>query len=64
MGYDFCVVLGNPKYYERFGFEKASQFGIQNEYGVDEEFMMIRFSERGMAPGVVKYAPEFAMFSV
>jgi putative acetyltransferase len=64
LGYDYCVVLGNPSYYPRFGFEKASRFGVQNEYGVDDEFMLIRFSKRDLAPGVVKYAPEFAMFSV
>ncbi len=64
LGYDYCVVLGNPKYYPRFGFEKASQFGVQNEYGVDEEFMLIRFSERSAMQGMAKYAPEFAMFSV
>ncbi len=64
LGYDYCVVLGSPKYYPRFGFEKASQFGLQNEYGVDEEFMLIRFSGRNAIQGVVKYAPEFAMFSV
>jgi putative acetyltransferase len=64
LGYDYCVVLGNPKYYGRFGFEKASQFGAQNEYGVDDEFMLIRFSKRGTVQGMVKYAPEFAIFSV
>lgn len=63
-GYDYCVVLGDPKYYQRFGFEKASQFGVQNEYGVDEEFMMIDFSKRGVGQGLVKYASEFVMFSV
>jgi putative acetyltransferase len=62
-GYDYCVVLGGPKYYQRFGFEKASPFGIRNEYGVDDEFMIIRFSERGVA-GLVQYVPEFGMFSV
>ena len=31
LGYDFCVVLGDPKYYQGFGFEKASNFGLQNE---------------------------------
>jgi putative acetyltransferase len=61
--YDYCVVLGDPKYYQRFGFEKASQFGVQNEYGVDNEFMLIRFSDYDVA-GLVKYAPEFGMFSV
>jgi putative acetyltransferase len=33
LGFDYCVVLGGPKYYQRFGFEKASPFGIRNEYG-------------------------------
>jgi putative acetyltransferase len=63
LGYDYCVVLGDPKYYQRFGFEKASPLGIRNEYGVDDEFMLIRFTERGVA-GLVQYAPEFNMFSV
>ena len=68
LGFDYCVVLGGPKYYQRFGFEKASAHGLQNEYGVDEEFMVIRF-EKGSpltwTPGaLVKYAPEFGQFSV
>ena len=52
--YDYCVVLGAPKYYHRFGFEKASNLGLQNEYGVDDGFMLIRFSEHGALGGVVK----------
>jgi len=39
-GYSFVVLLGNPDYYRRFGFLKASLFGIQNEYSADEEFMV------------------------
>ena len=65
LGYDYCVVLGNPKYYQRFGFEKASSFGLQNEYGVDDAFMIIHFSNRSdMADGLVNYAAEFALFSL
>ncbi len=64
LGYEYCVVLGSPEYYQRFGFRKASQFGLQNEYGVDDEFMVIWFSEPGLARGLVKYAPEFGMFAV
>jgi putative acetyltransferase len=62
-GFDYCVVLGSPKYYRRFGFETASQFDVQNEYGVDEHFMLIRFSDR-IVHGLAQYAPEFSMFSV
>lgn len=61
--YDYCVVLGSPEYYQRFGFEQASSFGLDNEYGVDEEFMVIRFTDQSPS-GLVKYAPEFVMFSV
>jgi len=64
LGYDYCVVLGDPKYYSRFGFQKASRFGLQNEYGVDDEFMVTHFSERGLRRGLVRYTPEFAIFSV
>ena len=68
LGFDYCVVLGGPKYYRRFGFEKASSHGLQNEYGVDEEFMVIRFgngcSPAPMPGALVKYAPEFGLFSV
>ena len=63
LGYDYCVVLGDPKFYRRFGFEKASSFGMQNEYGVDDEFMIISFSTH-KARGRIKYAPEFAMLSI
>jgi putative acetyltransferase len=64
LGFDYCVVLGSPKYYPRFGFEKASNFDLQNEYGVDDEFMVINFSAHRLPRGLVKYASEFAMFSV
>lgn len=57
----FVVVLGEPAYYHRFGFTKASDFGLLNEYGVDEPFMALELSEGGLAAvsGLVKYAPEF-----
>ena len=64
LGYDYCVVLGAPDYYQRFGFETANKYGIENEYGVDEEFMLTRFSEHEVVQGLVTYASEFAMFSV
>ena len=63
LGYDYCVVLGSPEYYQRFGFEKASVHGIQNEYGVDGEFMIVHFSDRRVI-GLAKYEIEFAELSV
>lgn len=61
--FDYVVVLGAPEYYGRFGFQKASHFDLQNEYGVDNEFMVIYFSN-SRAHGFVQYASEFSMFSV
>jgi putative acetyltransferase len=64
LGFDYCVVLGDPRYYQRFGFQKASDFDLQNEYGVDDEFMVINFSAHRLPRGLVRYASEFGMFSV
>ena len=63
LGYDFCVVLGSPAYYQRFGFEEASIYSLDNEYGVKEEFLVIFFTDR-RGKGIVQYAPEFAWLSV
>ncbi len=56
------VVLGDPPYYGRFGFERASRHGLRNEFGVEEEFMVFMLDARAHPqPGtLVKYAPEFA----
>ncbi len=60
-GYDFVVLLGDPRYYSRFGFIPAAEFGLDNEYGVGEEFQA-----RELKPGIlngtralVQYVPEF-----
>lgn len=61
--YDYAVVLGSPNYYMRFGFQKANSFGLQNEYGVDAEFMVIKFKSLP-GSGLVKFSDEFSLFSV
>jgi putative acetyltransferase len=60
-GYGAAVVLGEPSYYSRFGFGQASERGLGNEYGVDEQFMAAEL-ERGAldgANGTVRYRKEF-----
>ena len=55
------VVLGDPGYYGRFGFERASRHGLRNEFGVEEDFMVFML-DAGAHPTpatMVKYAPEF-----
>jgi putative acetyltransferase len=63
---DFVVVLGSPEYYSRFGFQKASQYGLQNEYGMDSEFMVMEITHGALqeVSGLVKYALEFGLFAV
>jgi putative acetyltransferase len=59
-GYDAVVVLGYPDYYRRFGFERAGDHGLGNEYGADDEFMVLALA--GALPavrGTVRYRPEF-----
>jgi putative acetyltransferase len=60
-GYQIVVVLGDHTFYERFGFSRAGDYGLGNEYGVDEDFMAIELSEGALAQvtGTVKYQPEF-----
>ena len=60
-GYRAAVVLGEPDYYGRFGFERASERGIGNEYGVDEPFMVVELKKGTLdeASVTVKYQPEF-----
>lgn len=62
-GYPFVVVLGDPAYYQRFGFEPASQYGIRCAYkDVPEEYFMIKNLKPKVmagAKGVVYYQQEF-----
>lgn len=62
LGYDSIVVLGHDKYYPRFGFKKASLWGIKAPFDVpDENYMAIELNEESLKniSGVVRYANEF-----
>ena len=57
------VVLGDPLFYGRFGFEPARLWGLQYEQpGHEEGFMAVELSAGGLAGirGVVRFRPEFA----
>jgi putative acetyltransferase len=60
-GYDAVVVLGHPNYYTRFGFRVASAFGLENEYGARDAFMILGLKAGILDKinGLVRYAPEF-----
>jgi putative acetyltransferase len=60
-GHAAVVVLGHPDYYPRFGFERASRFGLRWEQPCrDEAFMAMALAPDGLegGPGVVRYRPE------
>ena len=61
LGIELVVVLGHPTYYPKFGFTKASAYGLDNEYQADEAFMVIELLPGVLMNfnGLVKYAPEF-----
>lgn len=59
----FVIVLGHPEYYPRFGFERASKYGIRSQWdGVpDDAFMILVLDDSAMygISGVAKYRNEF-----
>ena len=61
-GAPFVVVLGHHAFYPRFGFERASKFGITCLWEVpDEAFMLIAFDASALpsARGTAYYRAEF-----
>ncbi|MBP2078426.1 GNAT family N-acetyltransferase [Oceanobacillus polygoni] len=62
LGYSSVVVLGHPEYYPKFGFQKASLWGIKAPFEVpDEAFMVIELSGNALhtISGVVEYSKAF-----
>lgn len=62
LGHSLVVVLGHPFYYQRFGFQAASQFGIQAPFPVpDEAFMVLELKPGALidVSGIVLYPDYF-----
>ncbi|WP_227793524.1 GNAT family N-acetyltransferase [Paenibacillus guangzhouensis] len=62
LGYKGSVVLGHDKYYPKFGYQKASQYGIKAPFEVsDDHFMALELIPDGLADihGTVEYAKAF-----
>ncbi len=59
----FVIVLGHPEYYPRFGFVRASAYGIVSQYDnvPDEAFMILVMDDIALegVSGVGKYRSEF-----
>ncbi|UOQ87163.1 GNAT family N-acetyltransferase [Gracilibacillus salinarum] len=62
LGFASVIVLGHPAYYPRFGFQRASRWGIQAPFDVpDDAFMALELLENSLAEfsGVVQYDATF-----
>ena len=61
-GYELVVLIGAPEYYARFGFRNGRPLGLDNEYGVSDEFMVLELRKGSLegVRGLVRYAREFA----
>jgi putative acetyltransferase len=62
-GEAYVTVLGHPGYYPRFGFRRASAFGIRVDIHVpDEALMAMTLDEtRPLPAGTIRYAAPFGI---
>jgi len=61
-GVQAVVVLGHPEYYPRFGFRRASSWGLRFEFDApDEAFMALELTPNVLSgnAGVIRYHPGF-----
>ena len=60
---DFAVVIGDPAYYQRFGFIPASQHELTHDFdGIPQEFLMVqslREDSSQIPAGTVRYCEQF-----
>ena len=62
LGHERVIVLGHSAYYPRFGFERASRYGVRFEFEAPDEACMILALRPGALDGVggvAKYQPEW-----
>lgn len=61
-GHGVVVVLGEPGYYGRFGFQRASLFGVRAPFVCpDDAFMLVEFQDDALhgVSGTVRYPKPF-----
>jgi putative acetyltransferase len=62
-GYQLAVVVGHPRFYQRFGFSRAAGAGLESVYSeAGDAFMVIELVADVLKgrTGVVEYPDEFA----
>ncbi len=63
LGYNYSIVLGSEKYYPKFGYTSAIDYGIKAPFEVpNENFMAIKLKDTEVEiKGTVQYAKEFGI---
>lgn len=41
LGYEAILLVGDPDYYERFGFRRSTEYGIRNTDGIPDRFVQL-----------------------
>ena len=62
LGFKSVIVVGHPEYYPRFGFEKASKYGISAPFHVpDNALFAIELQKDGLknCSGIIEYPSEY-----
>ena len=61
LGAAWIIVLGDPAFYSRFGFEAASRYAITGEFGGGDAFQMLILDANQLPPAgrSACYSPEF-----
>ncbi|CCN50170.1 putative Acyl-CoA N-acyltransferase [Vibrio nigripulchritudo MADA3029] len=63
LGYPVCVVLGEPEFYGRFGFESAAKYGMDTQWELPEGAFQIQELMEGELDGKsgkIFYSQEFS----
>ncbi|WP_025347387.1 GNAT family N-acetyltransferase [Nocardia nova] len=62
-GEHFVTVLGHPEYYPRFGFQRASRYGIDLSIDVPDDALMVLAldEDHPLPPGRIRYAAPFGI---
>lgn len=62
-GASAVVLVGEPRYYARFGFRPARELGLRCKWpGTEEAFMLLPFDTLSTVGGLVSYHPAFDAF--
>ena len=61
LSYELSILIGYPDYYARFGYEKATRFGLKSPFDLPEEVFMVRnlTDKPVQINGTVEYPKEF-----